>query len=105
MYRVALNTAIAGLKRNDRRPATTSIEGREYDFGYTMGATAHDENLQKMFTAISRLSEVEKALVTLYLEEKTYAEIEEIMGINTNNLRVKMNRLKEKLKRLMKDMP
>ena len=81
------------------------MEDREYELGYTVGANAQEESLQKMYTAISQLSDVEKALVTLYLEEKTYAEIEEILGINTNNLRVKMNRLKEKLKRLMKDMP
>ena len=105
MYRVALNTAIAGLKRNDRRPATTPMEGKEYNLGYTMGASAQEENLKKMYAAISQLSDVEKALVTLYLEEKTYTEIEDILGINTNNLRVKMNRLKEKLKRLMKEMP
>ena len=46
---------------------------------------------------------MEKALVMLYLEDKTYDEMEEILGINQNNLRVKMNRIKEKLRKMTKE--
>ena len=55
-----------------------------------------------MYVAIRNLSELEKALVMLYLEDKTYDEMEDILGINQNNLRVKMNRIKEKLRQLTK---
>ena len=55
-----------------------------------------------MYAAISRLSEVEKAIVMLYLEDKSYEEMEEILGINNGNLRVKMNRIKDKLRTLTK---
>ena len=53
-----------------------------------------------MYKAIEQLNQVEKAIVMLYLEDKTYEEMEEILGINQRNLRVKMNRVKDKLRNL-----
>jgi RNA polymerase sigma-70 factor (ECF subfamily) len=58
--------------------------------------------LDQLYEAIRQLSEIERALVMLYLEDKSYDEMEEILGINQNNLRVKMNRIKEKLRKLIK---
>ena len=55
-----------------------------------------------MYAAISRLTEVEKAIVMLFLEDKSYDEMEEILGISSGTLRVKMNRIKEKLRTLTK---
>ena len=53
-----------------------------------------------MYKAIEQLNKIEKAIVMLYLEDKTYEEMEEILGINQGNLRVKMNRVKDKLRNL-----
>ena len=47
-------------------------------------------------------AKIERAIIMLYLEDKSYDEMEEILGINQNNLRVKMNRIKEKLRKLTK---
>ncbi len=55
-----------------------------------------------MYAAITRLSEVEKAIVMLYLEDKSYEEMEDILGISNGTLRVKMNRIKDKLRTLTK---
>ena len=52
-----------------------------------------------MQQAIDRLSDVEKALIMLYLENKSYEDMEEILGMSQGNLRVKMNRIKEKLRK------
>jgi RNA polymerase sigma-70 factor, ECF subfamily len=52
--------------------------------------------------AIEQLNQVEKAIVMLYMEEKTYEEMEDILGISQGNLRVKMNRIKGKLRQLTK---
>jgi RNA polymerase sigma-70 factor (ECF subfamily) len=46
---------------------------------------------------------VEKAIVMLYLEDKSYEEMEEILGISNGNLRVKMNRIKDKLRTMTKE--
>ena len=55
-----------------------------------------------MYAAIRELSELERAIVMLYLEDKSYDEMEDILGVNQNNLRVKMNRIKDKLRKLLK---
>ena len=65
-------------------------------------APEKEERLQQLYTAVRQLSELERAIVMLYLEDKSYEEIEDILGINQNNLRVKMNRIKEKLRKLLK---
>ena len=56
-----------------------------------------------MYTAIDQLNDIEKALVLLFLDGKPYAEIETILGISEPTLRVKMNRIKEKLRQLTKN--
>ena len=62
-----------------------------------------EEKLNTLYVAISGLPEIEKAIVMLYLEDKSYEEMEDILGINASNLRVKMNRIKEKLRQLTKN--
>jgi len=101
MYRVALNTAITSFKKNKRRPdqnqlsyANFQIEEEKYD-------TETEENIKLLHRAVSQLTGVEKSIVLLFLENKGYEEIAEITGITQNYVRVKMNRIKKKLKKLM----
>jgi RNA polymerase sigma-70 factor (ECF subfamily) len=60
------------------------------------------ENVDLLYSAISNLNEVEKAIVMLYLDDKSYEEMEEVLGISMGTLRVKMNRIKEKLRQITK---
>lgn len=101
MYRVALNTAITSFKKNKRRPDKNDfpynnlqLEDENYD-------SKTEENLKLMHKAIQQLTGVEKSIVLLFLENKKYEEIAEITGITQNYVRVKMNRIKKKLKKLM----
>jgi len=103
LYRIALNTAISDLRK--QRPPTTLTDPGELptqlrDIQYT---GEKEQQLQLLYTAINRLTEVEKALTMLYLEDKSYQEMEEILGIPQNNLRVKMNRIKDKLRKMTKE--
>jgi RNA polymerase sigma-70 factor (ECF subfamily) len=61
-----------------------------------------EEKIQQLYRAIHQLPEIERGIVMLYLEDRSYEEMEDILGINQNNLRVKMNRIKEKLRKLTK---
>ena len=54
-----------------------------------------------MYDAIRQLSEVDKAVILLYLDEKSYREICEIIGTNPNNVGVRINRIKDRLRRLL----
>ncbi len=101
LYRIALNTAISDLRKQRRRISPTDPE-RLPDVGHyqTEDSAEKEEQLQQLYAAIDRLTEVEKALTMLYLEDKSYQEMEEILGISQNTLRVKMNRIKEKLRKI-----
>ena len=54
-----------------------------------------------MYQALQKLNDIEKALVFLYLEDKNYTEIAETLGISEVNARVKMNRIKGKLIKIL----
>ena len=99
IYRVAINTAITGLRKKKDfiqsiGPANLPTDAMEED------TRAEQEQLQELYTAIESLNPIEKAIVMLYLEERSYIEMEEILGIAQGTLRVKMNRIKEKLRQL-----
>ena len=57
--------------------------------------------MQRVHWAIRQLSEIERAMIMMALEEVPYEEIAETIGITQNNVRVRMNRIREKLKKLM----
>jgi RNA polymerase sigma-70 factor (ECF subfamily) len=100
LYRIALNTAISGLRKQRRLITPTDPKQLPTELQDIQYPAEKDEQLQQLYAAIEKLTEVEKALTMLYLEDKTYLEMEEILGISQNNLRVKMNRIKEKLRKI-----
>jgi RNA polymerase sigma-70 factor (ECF subfamily) len=103
LYRIALNTAISDLRKQKKQFAPTDPGHLPTEIQDIQYSKEQEEQLQQLYSAINRLTEVEKALVMLYLEDKSYEEMEEILGIGQNNLRVKMNRIKEKLRKLTKE--
>jgi RNA polymerase sigma-70 factor (ECF subfamily) len=102
MYRIALNTAISGLRRQKNNIVFIEPEKLPSEISDVSDAAEKEEQLSQMYTAIRELSELERAIVMLYLEDRSYDEMEDILGVNQNNLRVKMNRIKEKLRKLIK---
>lgn len=97
LYRVALNTAITFFRKEKRQPALFSTTTFP-DENATDSPDPVEEQVRALYTAISDLSRIDKALVMLYLEDYNYNEIGEMMGITANNVAVKMNRIKSKLK-------
>lgn len=100
LYRIALNTAISGLRKQQRLISPTDPGQLPTELQDIQYPAEKEEQLQLLYAAIEQLSEVEKALTMLYLDDKSYLEMEEILGISQNNLRVKMNRIKEKLRKI-----
>ena len=64
---------------------------------------AQEEQLEQLYTAIAQLNDIEKAIVMLYMEDRSYDEMEEILGMSQGALRVKMVRIKDKLRLLTKN--
>ncbi len=102
MYRIALNTAITARRKEAKKIELSFPEYIPKDEVESEDEKLKEERLREMYNAISKLTEVEKAIVMLYLEDKSYEEMEEILGISNGTLRVKMNRIKEKLRSLTK---
>lgn len=108
LYRVALNVAISGLRSAQRRPAgnTEPVDAVHFETVVDGGAAPHaivehDERIAVLHAFIARLDALNRALVLLYLEDCSYAEIAEVLGISETNVATKLNRIKQKLRRQM----
>jgi len=99
MYRIALNTAIATFRKNKIELEFKENIPKDYHSNYT---EAQSENEERLFEAIRKSNKAERALIALYLEDYSHREIAEITGIIENYLGVKISRIKEKLKNILK---
>jgi RNA polymerase sigma-70 factor, ECF subfamily len=109
LYRVAINTAISFVRKRasgagrvvhfEHADLTRTIESRQ--------ATQEisDDRMADLYSAIYKLDPIEKALVTLFLEDLTYEQIAEATGINANHVGVMLHRARKKLSSLMKEAP
>ncbi len=98
MYRVALNVAISFYRKEHKRqtsPLTEHILNIEEQ---ATSYKASEENINLLQKFINELKELDRAMMILYLEEKTYAEIADILGISETNVATRISRCKEKLK-------
>lgn len=98
IYRVAMNTCISYMRQVSSRPQTTALP---FDLRSDV-ETDGDRNyyLQELYTMINRLGKLERALILLWLEDRSYSEIADILGISKANVAVLLHRTKEKLKKM-----
>jgi RNA polymerase sigma-70 factor, ECF subfamily len=101
IYAVSINTSISRVKNVAR------IEFREtvpeiLDRSDLIDNISKKDSLQLLLNAIYNLDEVDKSIMLLYLEEKSYDEIADIIGISKSNVGVRINRAKETLKQNLK---
>ncbi|KAA1244292.1 RNA polymerase sigma factor [Aquimarina sp. RZ0] len=101
MYRVSLNTAITLYRKSKRNIKTSDFDAIDFKIAVEEYDDDEEQQLKLMYSAVKQLNDIEKALVFLYLEDKSYKEIAETMGISEVNARVKMNRVKTKLKKIL----
>lgn len=100
VYRISLNVCLTLLKKkknNVQHFASDAITAEETEDNYAFS----DEPLNLLYAAIRRLSEIDRAVIMLYLEEKSYQEIADIIGSNPNNIGVRVTRIKNRLKILL----
>jgi len=100
IYRVALNTAISDFRKDSKKPKKTSLTLKEFEIP-DISAWDETEKTSTLHLAIGKLSEIEKAIIMLYLDEKSYDEISEIIGISNSNVGARLNRIKNKLTKLI----
>jgi RNA polymerase sigma-70 factor, ECF subfamily len=95
MYRIALNTAITHFRKEKRLGGKISLTG--IDIPDLNDSSEKEDQLRELFKAIENLDRIDKSIILLYLEEKSYDEISEITGLSRTNVGVRLNRIKIKL--------
>lgn len=101
MYRIALNVAISFYRKESRSGVRVALGGdlrlMELE-DKSPGNEDLEEKIDLLQVFISELGELDKALMILYLEERPYREIAEILGITETNVATKLSRIKGRLK-------
>ena len=97
MYRIALNVAISFYRKANRGGFTVALDAGA-QFAEDNGNEALEERIEVLQRFIHSLNELDKALMILYLEERPYKEIAEILGISETNVATKLSRIKGRLK-------
>ena len=100
VYRLALNVSMTLLKKKKNNPQHFASDYLPAEVTEDSHAFA-DEPLNQLYDAIRQLSEIDRGVILLYLEEKSYQEIADIIGTNPNNIGVRIKRIKERLKKLL----
>lgn len=100
MYRVALNTAMLGLRA--RKMKYTGLTDQELKTSEDPFEKQDEEaRVKQLYRQISKLKDLDKTIIFLYLEQCSYEEIAEITGISTKNVSVRLVRIREKLRKML----
>jgi len=98
LYRISLNVAISFYRKNTSRRSKYTLLNEQSAQIPTEDKTEIEQQLNLLEQFISELKEIDKALMILYLEDKSHAEIAGILGISVSNVGTKIGRIKDKLK-------
>ncbi len=104
MYRVAVNTAITFLRKDKRRPQTSTELDQLPEIKAEETASGQMEQMKIFYKAVHYLNSIEKALIFYFMEGLSHREISAHLGISENNARVKLSRTKEKLQEIIKQL-
>lgn len=94
IYRIALNTCVSFYRRSKKNITYVDISMDIPEISET------NDQIQDLYKLINRLGKIERALVLLYLDDKSYKEIAEITDLSVTNVATKLSRIKDKLKQM-----
>ena len=103
VYRIALNVCLSLLrkqkKHNDAYDFEQNYNQFSNEFHVNEESKDYSNDISRLYKEIKKLSEIDRAIILLYLEKKTYKEISQIIGINSNSIGVKITRIKKRIKK------
>lgn len=103
MYRVALNVAISHVRRITRDRGRLAV-GHSIDLPDPRAIEREaDERAAILRELLAELDELDRALLLLHLEDRSYAEIADVLGISASNVGTRLTRLRERLRRLVNE--
>jgi RNA polymerase sigma-70 factor (ECF subfamily) len=98
MYRVALNVAISHARQAARAECLEPLDAAHLDLPGDADVRQPDERLAALYAFIGQLDPLNRALILLYLEDRGYAEIAQVLGISETNVATKIGRIKQRLR-------
>lgn len=98
LYRIALNVAISFYRKHSSRAKKYAELNEQTLEAVTEDKSDNERHLHLLEQFIGELKEIDKALMILYLEDKSHTEIAEILGMSVSNVGTKIGRIKENLK-------
>lgn len=103
VYRISLNVCLSLLRKQKKYNDTNSFKESYNQFSNQSDLTEdvkdYSTGIAKLYEAIKELTEIDRGIILLYLEKKTYKEIAQIMGTNSNSIGVKITRIKNRIKK------
>ncbi len=100
IYKVALNTSLAHINLRKKHSKTVSLQDTSVQTE-EKADTLVEEKIAEMYRQIKQMNEVDRAIIFLFLEDKSYEEIAAITGFTITNIGTRLNRIKSKLKNQM----
>lgn len=99
LYRITYNESINRLRKNQRKPATDSIDGAVDAGAWDHGLNQEDKEDRKLISeSLKQLSEIDQVIVTLYYyEDRPLKEIAEIVSLTESNIKARLHRSRQKL--------
>ena len=99
MYRIALNVAISFVRKEVRhREHSVPLDETLHDTAAAADSHGAEDRLHRLQNFIARQAPLDRALLLLYLEDKSQREIAEILGITATNVSTKISRLKRRIR-------
>ena len=99
IYRIAINTALMAIRTGKKKINTVPIDSMVFNISQETDTYQRDR-LENLDSLIEKLDDIEKAIIILWLDEYSYEEIAETMGMKKSNVATKIFRIKEKLSKL-----
>lgn len=97
MYRISLNVAISFYRKESRRQDTVQVDDLDILSISDDIEENEDENIKRLYAFIGDLNKVNKAIMILYLEDESYQNIADTLGISETNVATKISRIKKTL--------
>lgn len=92
VYRTCINSCVTFFRRNNRYDGNrTSLDGMLEPEADTTDRTSQ---LKMMYEMISQLSDINKAIILMWLDERSYDEISAVTGLTRNNVASRLRRIK-----------
>lgn len=102
MYRVALNTVLSRIRKSTREPQLEALSEEISHAPDMSEGSEQQEDVHRLYRAIDTLTNIDKAIILLHLDDRTYDEITSITGLTRTNVSVRLVRIRRTLRALLK---